>query len=204
MAAHEDKISKNRRKLFKALSTAPVVVTLSPGSALATQSAYQCLTKAVDPMPPVGYEFHLTDPGCTNDLCYVYQEKPYWTVSLGTKPIDPAWPQEVKDLVDATIVETQPGKFITLTGDNVSGLVTKDASDDLLIGPVTDPYIVVAGGNTGLFLLVIEPLGETENPPIDFVGVYPEFQPTGNLQGITGTCLTSIMPGSSGFTVANG
>ena len=35
MAAHDEKISQNRRRLFKALSAAPVVATLSPGEALA-------------------------------------------------------------------------------------------------------------------------------------------------------------------------
>ena len=33
MAAHDEKISQNRRKLFKALSAAPVVATLAPGQA---------------------------------------------------------------------------------------------------------------------------------------------------------------------------
>jgi hypothetical protein len=42
MSAREENVSQNRRRLFKALSSAPVVATLSPGSALATHSAYQC------------------------------------------------------------------------------------------------------------------------------------------------------------------
>ncbi len=41
MAAQDDKISENRRRLFKALSAAPVVATLRPGT-LAAGSAYQC------------------------------------------------------------------------------------------------------------------------------------------------------------------
>jgi hypothetical protein len=45
MAAHDDKISNNRRRLFKALSAAPIVATLRPGEALANNSAYQCAMK---------------------------------------------------------------------------------------------------------------------------------------------------------------
>ena len=206
MAAHEDKISNNRRKLFKALSTAPVVATLSPGSALANQSAYQCLTKAVD-MPPANL-YHTTDPGCSNDLCYAYQERDFWVVpeTDGTKPFDTAgWPQAAIDLIGKTIVETESGVYITLEGDMVPiELLDTSVPGVLSIGTATDTYIENIVTQQGLFLLVIEPLGATETPPISFVGVYPQYQPTGNLQGITGTCLTSILPGSSGFTVANG
>lgn len=45
MAAHDDKISNNRRRLFKALSAVPVVATLRPGEALANSSAFQCVAK---------------------------------------------------------------------------------------------------------------------------------------------------------------
>jgi hypothetical protein len=45
MSAHEEQISQNRRRLFKALSVTPVVATLSPGSAVAGHSAYQCAAK---------------------------------------------------------------------------------------------------------------------------------------------------------------
>ena len=40
MSAHEEVVSQTRRRLFKALSAAPVVATLSPGSAVAGDSAY--------------------------------------------------------------------------------------------------------------------------------------------------------------------
>lgn len=45
MAAEDDRISRNRRRLFKALSAVPVVSTLRPGSALAQNSSLQCLAK---------------------------------------------------------------------------------------------------------------------------------------------------------------
>lgn len=45
MAAQDDQISKNRRRLFKALSAVPVVATLRPGEALANSSAFQCVAK---------------------------------------------------------------------------------------------------------------------------------------------------------------
>ena len=45
MAAHDEKISSNRRKLFKALSAAPVVYTLDSGATGANASAFQCARK---------------------------------------------------------------------------------------------------------------------------------------------------------------
>jgi hypothetical protein len=212
MAAHEDKISNNRRKLFKALSTAPVVATLSPGSALATQSAYQCLTKAVD-MPPANL-YHRIDPGCSNDLCYVYQEKDFWEVPLntsggggGTTEFDTTgWPQAAIDLIGQTIVLAESGIFVTLTGDVVAAELVEvyDNGNLMRIVDGTETLIDAILTQQGLFLTWVEPLGADETPPIAFAGTYPEVQPTGNFQGITGTCLTSILPGATGFTVANG
>jgi hypothetical protein len=43
MSSKDDQISSNRRRLFKALSAAPVVATLRPGEALANTSAFQCI-----------------------------------------------------------------------------------------------------------------------------------------------------------------
>ncbi len=50
MAAHDDKISDNRRRLFKALSAAPVVMTLRPGEALAGSNLAHitCANKQLD------------------------------------------------------------------------------------------------------------------------------------------------------------
>ena len=42
MASDNQPISDKRRRLFKALSAAPVVATLRPGEALANSSAFQC------------------------------------------------------------------------------------------------------------------------------------------------------------------
>ena len=80
MAAHDDKISNNRRKLFKALSAAPVVMTLRPGAALANVSAYQCLAKdtKLDFIPASSAEV------CTGENeCFAYQLLTYWEVPSG-------------------------------------------------------------------------------------------------------------------------
>jgi hypothetical protein len=45
MASQDDQISDKRRRLFKALSAAPVVATLRPGEALANASLRQCISK---------------------------------------------------------------------------------------------------------------------------------------------------------------
>jgi len=75
MTAHDEKISKNRRRLFKALSTAPVVATLQPGSALAG-STMQCLANPTDPL-------NLSDVSACmvrDPDCWAYEPggKQYW------------------------------------------------------------------------------------------------------------------------------
>lgn len=210
MAAHDDKISTNRRRLFKALSAAPVVMTLRPGSALANASAYQCLVnEAGSPA-----DFHLNpgdDPNLlscdSGEPCYAYQEKPYWVVSEGTAAVtsDPAtWPDAVKALLGATIVETQTDTFIALNGDIVDGglLVFYEGGAKLRIvfGGIT--YIENIPTQNGLFLVLVEPLdGGTA---IDIAGVYPEKMQGGDLQGIAGTCLASVHPGATGVVIARG
>ena len=76
MAAHDDKISNNRRRLFKALSAAPVVATLRPGSAAAS-SAYQCAANirkdlTLDPGPVAA--------GSMPDN-FVYENLSYWVLT---------------------------------------------------------------------------------------------------------------------------
>lgn len=66
MSAPDDKISSNRRRLFKALSTAPVVMTLKPGAALANASAFQCAAR-LRSSPPLDW----------------YREIPHGAVDLG-------------------------------------------------------------------------------------------------------------------------
>ena len=83
MEAHDEKISRNRRKLFKALSAAPVIMTLRPGSALATASAFQCLSEDFSQDALAGAIMPASkDQLCTLESqdCYAYVERTYWVV----------------------------------------------------------------------------------------------------------------------------
>jgi len=195
MAAHDDKISDNRRRLFKALSAAPVVMTLRPGSALANASAYQCAANIPDPTTlSYGTE---TVPVCEGEGCYAYQPRPYWDVSGCGYPTVPQ-----------IVVETQPGTYVTGSGDIVT--VTRDG-DDLLgfVVSATDTYTCdpAISRQDGLFLLVGQTTPIGGDPTFfSYQGVYPEKRlGTAGLQGITGTCLNSIPNNIVGaFTIAKG
>lgn len=89
MAAHDEKISQNRRKLFKALSAAPVVATLAPGQAAAQASAFQCLNNIVGettpPTPLLSSGVPISDPGAPGEIggdgsTYAYMPVPTWTI----------------------------------------------------------------------------------------------------------------------------
>lgn len=85
MAAHDETISQNRRKLFKALSAAPVVATLAPGQAAAQQSAFQCLLKIAgeNPSDPQMLPPSLRpDAGmaCADGDCFAYLPVPKWDI----------------------------------------------------------------------------------------------------------------------------
>ena len=51
MATEGQQASQRRRRLLKAMSSAPVVMTLQSGSAMANTSAYQCLVNVDDQIP---------------------------------------------------------------------------------------------------------------------------------------------------------
>jgi len=74
MATQDDKISNNRRRLFKALSAAPVVATLKPGEALAALSSYQCAANLRDDLTlSTGPEVVESDDNCytgPDNFCY--------------------------------------------------------------------------------------------------------------------------------------
>lgn len=209
MAAHDDKISSNRRKLFKALSAAPVVMTLRPGAALANASAYQCLN---NPSTPADYLPNTSANTATCNIgeeCFAYQEKRYWNVDDGTKVagVDSNtanWPQEVRDLLGLTLVETELGTYITLGSDVInSDLLDLYGDGKLRIKDLQGTaYLEEIPARTGLFLVLVEPLDDGTR--IDIAGIYPAQTQTGSLQGITGTCLASIHPGTTGVVIARG
>jgi hypothetical protein len=99
-ADDENKISENRRRLFKALSTAPVVMTLRPGSALANASAYQCLIEPPTPATPVYLD---TPTFCVANEpnCVAYVARNYWEAPA-TQPCLNAWEAVVGEDSNAT------------------------------------------------------------------------------------------------------
>ena len=124
MAAHDEKISANRRRLFKALSATPVVLTLRPGSALANSSIVQCLADGFASDAGTD-DFIPTGGTCSqNDDCFAYEELNYWQVP-DQDPISQAAGSD--DLRGAVIVETDPeaGVFMTTEGTVVSSRVVK-------------------------------------------------------------------------------
>lgn len=90
MAVQDNNISTKRRRLFKALSTAPVVATLNPGSALAAASSMQCAAKirAGETLVPGP-----VDPTSVAADPFLYQELMYWVLDVADRiPLDPADP----------------------------------------------------------------------------------------------------------------
>jgi hypothetical protein len=127
MSANDEKISANRRRLFKALSAAPVVLTLRPGSALANTSIVQCLEDGFaaeigsEDFLPTG---SLCRQGDTNN-CFAYKQLYYWEVPEQA-PTATAFCGD--DLRGAVIVEVDPvaGLFMTTEGEVVSSRVVKN------------------------------------------------------------------------------
>ena len=125
MAAHDEKISANRRRLFKALSATPVVLTLRPGTALAQDSFQQCLDKHVE----VGSDFIPLEEGALcndSESCSAYVVLSYWEV-----PSAPVF----GDLSDTVIVEVSDGVFLTTDRTDISDRVDKGDDDTLHILP---------------------------------------------------------------------
>ena len=131
MAAQDDKISSNRRKLFKALSAAPVVLTLRPGSALANASAHQCVK--IDREEHSGYHWkgkeHESDfEDCSVDgVCKdkvdgaIYKKFKYWMPHssedrfyTGSSYSDASCPE--------VVVERDSGQFFDLDGNQLNNV----------------------------------------------------------------------------------
>jgi hypothetical protein len=184
MSSKDDQISSNRRRLFKALSAAPVVATLRPGEALANTSAYQCAENIVNGNTP------LTEmgPNTVTDG--------FWAMSF------PYYPKTNTD-----------GFFVKITGSFNDSGVWLEASDGGAwydeSGPLPVGWTATVGGelltvtnaegNTvdtcsraledGRFVV----LGDLYPSTGTFVarGVYPQMD-SGDGDGITGTCMASM------------
>lgn len=199
MAAHDDKISTNRRRLFKALSSVPVVMTLRPGSALANSSAYQCVTEIAARPDPVNLFHPNTMPGACSDsdLCYAYQERKYWDVSGCGYPGIPK-----------IVVETRSGVYVT--GDGESALPSFDAGGGLSGFSARGGTYTCSSpisSQQGLFLVAGTPSPDANSPTsYQYTGVFPESRlSSAGQMGITGTCLASVPNTVVGaYTIAKG
>jgi hypothetical protein len=174
MAAQDQKISPKRRRLFKALSTAPVVMTLQSGSAMATASAINCIDK--QQLTPLNTLVKEAEAG--PDTGYVYERHSgYEYTSDGTCStyLDAGW-----------IVDINGDLYEFETRASLNSNAITDPDDCLThIGPRTDVLLLVVyqpdSSQPGLATTVGE------------VGIVPIADPNAaNNQGLTGSCLVSI------------
>ncbi len=188
MAAHNEKISNKRRRLFKALSTVPVVMTLRPGSALANQSAFQCLDTGENIA-----DWHdaswpdINDPCPEGEICYAYERRYYWDTTTGTKV-----PNTTCPTLNNIIVQTNTG-FLDFTGNDATPFVTFNPTDTTLMilqDGEGKACVEDIPRQEGLFAVVGHPIDDNTDFVID--GTVPEARIQTGYQGITGTCLTSI------------
>ncbi|MCB1792404.1 MAG: hypothetical protein KDJ27_13635 [Gammaproteobacteria bacterium] len=202
MAAHDEKISQNRRKLFKALSAAPVVTTFSSGSALANASAHQCLANppvASTPqyLEPLPAECSDSNPGAN---CMAYVERFYWDNDGLSGTHLQYWNNTVTD-----------GRIVVLTDETTATLFTvnPDGSDPDPINTswnysVSGSNLIVPGqgggatpvslpGKTGYFLLEVV-------PNADLTGIQEAYAyPQATQDPLAQSCGTSL-----GVTATNG
>lgn len=207
MAADDDKISTNRRRLFKALSAAPVVATLRPGEVLAGASALQCLDNGSETI-----DAFLKDAtrGDTYGR-YLYEYHSWW--KYGSNGIGDC-PDVFKNSASRKIVEIA-GDYYTFENEKVTGLVNKrsDSKLDLLKlksdGSVDRCKTTSLEKQNGLFLVVVEPQDQSgksvfgsSGDAVRFheVGVYPRVDPNSGVnQAVNSACVrsfTDVIPSS--------
>ena len=199
MAARDEKISNNRRRLFKALSAAPVVATLKPGSALATSSAYQCLNSGHDISNWHPDDWTHVNDACTGgEPCYVYEYRNY----IDTNDVNPHRGRSCPTFHNI-IVEIRPGKFMDMDGRDVTYFIGQHSDGRKMIynssNKVCKRRIKV---RQGLFAKV--GYANSDKTEFHFAGTVPERKIGGGYQGITGTCLNSLIPGASAKVLSRG
>ena len=233
MAAHNENISHNRRRLFKALSTAPVVATLSPGEVLARESSYQCTTKE---MPEATIKFHKSDPGCmsidnpapgqiSGAGCHAYEQRSFWDPAItATLPGDNCFFWNDKFVVETSrgvyyvVIAPPPGTTGESGGEISRSSVPAADSFTLESGamffwgadgddPNAEPCAIV-DMNTGLFLAIGEPVLNNDGQPINWKsnGVWPELDPADPQtagQGALAGSCLTSFPNATGFFLAD-
>lgn len=218
MASDNQPISDKRRRLFKALSAAPVVATLRPGEALARMSSYQCAAQDMGhpdrlfylanstPAPAVA-ESYCSAPGTAG--CYWYDKRYYW--ELDDSKCDDLAGHILVDVATSdvgTVGDSAPSTRYYLVNTSTSvGLalptsyqVSVDGQNRLTLkrpsgtGTAMTKCANNATRQTGLFLVLGYPKIDG-GAPVDWVptGVYP--QQALSMDGtdrMAGTCLDSF------------
>lgn len=205
MAARDEKISNNRRRLFKALSAAPVVATLKPGSALATSSAYQCLSSGHDIKDWHQHNWpHINNP-CSGggEPCYAYVERNYLDITEGRKVKNKTCPSMHNIIVEVGGDGSED--YMDWNGGNVSLFVAKYRNAHnkrKIVNSAGDTCIRNIPVRRGLFAKVGH--AGSDQTSFQLLGTAPEYKIGGGYQGITGTCLNSVMPGARAHVLSRG
>ena len=191
MAAQEEKISGKRRKLFKALSAAPAVVTLSPGSALATDSAFQCALKIADSTS----DPNLTQPGPVVTEGFVNTTLIHWVIAEG-EGVDDENGDPIPCSIDSSIefIVEIAGEFYDNANPGVPTSLkverTATDSDVLEVSNSSDVVCMTIAGKPGDFAVLGAISSDGES--FEALGVYPQRDPDVD-NGITATCMTSLV-----------
>lgn len=211
MAAQDDKISENRRRLFKALSAVPVVMTLRPGEAMANMSAFQCLAETrQSPIDPLAG--HLGGFKHADDTNLVLRDKKRWTWRCDLLIVEPEIDPEPFP-TEGFIVKFGR-RYYDHNSEEITAweLSTADSEDG------TDKILIFKDANSATLCTI--PKGEKRyfpvvgrsNPEETSFNVlghsYPrkeveiplgEATPPGSNQVINGSCLHSMASGSTGL-----
>lgn len=195
-ADDENKISENRRRLFKALSTAPVVMTLRPGQALANASAFQCLSTPPTATTPVYLQPLPGDCSEADAGCLAYVERVYFdNLSLSNAQLN-YWNRVIGN--NSIIVQTDltdPSVLYVVNMDTFAGSpfdagangFALDSNNNLLV-PVNSGGAnpVQVAGQTGYFLYEV-------TPTADLMGIQEAFAyPQATQDPLARSCGTSL------------
>ena len=203
MSVNDEKISANRRRLFKALSAAPMVFTLRPGSALANSSMFQCLADGF--AADTGTNDFLPDGSICgqkdSDNCFAYKQLTYWQV-----PDEPPISQAVGsgDLRGAVIVEIDPiaGVFMTTEGEVVSSRVVKTGNSLTVHHELTAYHGMLSGGgktlSSGQTIATGSATSTTEKPEYHGMLMGGKETEEAAAQEMTTVCYENV-PGQTGF-----
>jgi hypothetical protein len=215
MASKDDQISDKRRRLFKALSAAPIVATLRPGEALASHSAYQCAAKIADPaqdpnLDPDNYsssqldgflrkqfDFFVWPVSVANNCVEVLQNSSFPGTNVVAVPRDGVTTPASN--ADVDLYRYTPPPSMSMTPPALGTPITGDERLALVYDPTVAPSTLTLdkqGGGGGCQVLVASTgyfavLFDSDS--LTAVTTYPiPATSSAQLQGMTHTCLCSF------------